>query len=137
IQSQKRITLTKMLADDPMQYKTDTKAPDIDPIISTILTDEPEYADLVEVFVERLPPTVLKAKQLFNEKNWPQFRKEIHDLKGMGGSYGFPMVTELAGEIGIQLRNDNAMAVQGLLQELEVISVRITEGMASYEQKCA
>jgi HPt (histidine-containing phosphotransfer) domain-containing protein len=126
-----------MLADDPMQYETDTKAPNMDPIISTILKDEPEYADLVEVFVKRLPPTVSKAQQLFNEKNWPQFQKEIHDLKGMGGSYGFPMVTELAGNIGIQLRNDNTVAVQGLLQELEVISVRIVRGMTSNEQKCA
>ena len=120
-----------------MQYKTDSKALNIDPIISTILKDEPEYVDLVEVFVERLPPTVAKAKQLFSEKNWPQFRKEIHDLKGMGGSYGFPMVTTLAGDIGSQLSQNNDEAVQELLQELESVSARIVLGMAKYEQKCA
>ena len=120
-----------------MQYKSGTKAPNADPIISTILKDEPEYADLIEVFVERLTPTVTKAQQLFNDKNWPQFHKEIHDLKGMGGSYGFPMVTELAGEIGLQLRNDNTAAVQDLLNELESVSERIVMGMANHSQKCA
>ena len=120
-----------------MQYKTDSKISIGDPIISTILKDEPEYADLVEIFVDRLSPTVSKVRQLFNESNWSQFRKEIHDLKGMGGSYGFPMVTELAGNIGNQLRQGNAEAVQSLLQELEVISARISMGMAKNTQKCA
>lgn len=120
-----------------MQYKTDSKFSIGDPIISTILKDEPEYADLIEIFVERLPPTVLKVRQLFNESDWPQFRKEIHDLKGMGGSYGFPMVTELAGEIGNQLRQKNPEAVKSLLQELELVSTRIAMGMAKQTQKCA
>ncbi|KPJ90015.1 MAG: hypothetical protein AMJ53_15095 [Gammaproteobacteria bacterium SG8_11] len=121
-----------------MQYTTDTKSQNMDPIVSTILHDEPEYADLIEVFVERLPPTVTKVQQLFNERQWPQFRKEIHDLKGMGGSYGFPMVTELAGQIGMELKEDNTDAVQSLLQELESISARIALGMLKDDQqKCA
>ncbi|WP_455211766.1 Hpt domain-containing protein [Kaarinaea lacus] len=120
-----------------MQYKTDSNISMGDPIVSTILKDEPEYVDLIVVFVERLPPTVAKVRQFFSESNWPQFRKEIHDLKGMGGSYGFPMVTELAGEIGHQLRQDNAEAVENLLQELEVISARIAMGMQKQAQKCA
>lgn len=120
-----------------MQYKTDTKVQNNSPIISTILNDEPEYADLIEIFVDRLPPTVTKVKQLFTEKNWSQFRKEIHDLKGMGGGYGYPMLTELASEIGVQLINDDFEAVQRLLQEMEAISERIVIGMEVYEQKCA
>lgn len=126
-----------VLADNLMQYTTDSKISIDDPIISTILEDEPEYADLIEIFVERLPPTVSKVRQLFNDSNWSQFRKEIHDLKGMGGSYGYPMVTELAGNIGNQLRQGNVEAVKSLLQELEVISSRIAMGMNKQAQKCA
>jgi HPt (histidine-containing phosphotransfer) domain-containing protein len=126
-----------MLVDDSMQYKTDTNAHNMGPIISTILQDEPEYADLIEIFVERLPPTVTRVMRVFNERNWPQFRKEIHDLKGMGGSYGFPMITVLASEIGIQFKCENFEAVQNLLQELQSISTRIVMGMAKHEQKCA
>jgi HPt (histidine-containing phosphotransfer) domain-containing protein len=110
----------------------------MNPIVSILLEKEPEFTDLVEVFVQRLPPTVAKIKQLYQEKAWPQLQKEVHELKGMGGGFGYPMLTELAGTIESQVKAANAEAVQSLLEELDDLRDRIVEGMAKNKrQKCA
>lgn len=122
----------------------------MDPITSTLLQNEPEYADLVEEFVKRLPPTVTRIIQLFDQianqmpnplssnANWLQLKKEVHDLKGMGGGFGYPMLTELAGKIDSQIKPGNIDMVKTLLKELDVLSARIVLGMAKYhQQKCA
>jgi HPt (histidine-containing phosphotransfer) domain-containing protein len=114
------------------------KSKNMKPIVSILLEKEPEFSDLVEVFVQRLPPTVAKIRQLYQEKAWPQLQKEVHELKGMGGGFGYPMLTELAGVIESQVKIANTEALQLLLDELDGLSDRIVEGMAKNEhQKCA
>ena len=108
------------------------------PISSLLLEREPEFLDLVEVFVRRLPPIVVKIRQLFNERQWPQLKKEVHDLKGMGGGFGYPMLTELAARVESQVIREDIQGISGLLDELDGLSHRIVLGMSKLEQqKCA
>jgi len=108
------------------------------PITSLLLEHEPEFLDLVEVFVRRLPPIVVKIRQLFDERQWPQLKKEVHDLKGMGGGFGYPMLTELAARVESQVIREDIQGISGLLDELDGLSHRIVLGMSKLEQqKCA
>jgi len=108
------------------------------PITSLLLEHEPEFLDLVEVFVRRLPPIVVKIRQLFDERQWPQLKKEVHDLKGMGGGFGYPMLTELAARVESQVLREDIQGISGLLDELDGLSHRIVLGMSKLEQqKCA
>lgn len=108
------------------------------PITSLLLEHEPEFLDLVEVFVRRLPPIVAKIRQLFDERQWPQLKKEVHDLKGMGGGFGYPMLTELAARVESQVIREDIQGISGLLDELDGLSHRIVLGMSKLEQqKCA
>ena len=108
------------------------------PITSLLLEREPEFLDLVEVFVRRLPPIVVKIRQLFDERQWPQLKKEVHDLKGMGGGFGYPMLTELAARVESQVIREDMQGISGLLDELDGLSHRIVLGMSKVErQKCA
>ncbi|MCG6971461.1 MAG: Hpt domain-containing protein [Gammaproteobacteria bacterium] len=110
----------------------------MNPIVSVLLEKEPEFSDLVEVFVKRLPPIVSKIRQLFQEKAWLQLKKEVHELKGMGGGFGYPMLTELAGRIEYQIKNQNHDEVGILLEELDALSDRIVKGMPTAQhQQCA
>ena len=79
-----------------------------------------------------------KIRQLFQQRAWPQLKKEVHELKGMGGGFGYPMLTELAGRIESQIKNQNSDAVETLLDELAGVCLRIVEGMPAVEhQQCA
>lgn len=110
----------------------------MNPITSTLLVDEPEFADLVETFVKQLPESVVKIKQLFQDQNWPQLKQEVHDLKGMGGGFGYPMLTDLAGKIESRVVHQDIETVQTLLEELDVLSSRVEIGLINHKQKiCA
>ena len=68
--------------------------------------DDPEFLDLRREFVREAlqrtteMATILKRSDpgLPAEAPGTRFRKLAHDLRGAGGSYGFPIVTLFAGE---------------------------------------
>jgi len=106
-------------------------------ITSQLLEKEPEFLDLVEVFVQRLPATIANIGRLFDERKWPQLRKEVHELKGMGGGFGYPVLTELAAKIESQIAAENQDAVKSLLLELDGVRDCIVLGMSGTKRHCA
>ena len=68
--------------------------------------DDPEFLDLRREFVRealqrtREMTTILEKSgpALPGQATGTRFRKLAHDLRGAGGSYGFPIVTLYAGE---------------------------------------
>jgi HPt (histidine-containing phosphotransfer) domain-containing protein len=66
------------------------------PIVSELLKEEPEMMDLVTLFLERLPGYLecLQDAQIAGDLG--TIKKQAHDLKAVGGGYGFPQITELA-----------------------------------------
>ena len=107
------------------------------PITSLLLKNEPEFLDLVEVFVERLPPTIARIRWLYEQQLWPQLKKDVHELKGMGGGFGYPMLTELAAAIEAQVLDQDNETLLRSFDELDRLSARIVLGMEELEQKCA
>lgn len=60
--------------------------------------------------------------------NWVEVKKELHDLKGTGTTMGYPMVTELASQIYVQIINNQLEVAKQLLPELELVAQRIQAG---------
>ncbi len=83
-----------------------------DAIVSTLLHEEPSLRHLVETYVAELPDYLQRLQSSFQGKDWTTLRKELHDLKGAGGGYGYPMLTSLAGEAERQLADGNLPAVE-------------------------
>ena len=52
----------------------------------------------------------------------------IHQLKGLGGSYGFPDITEISAKIEFQLVGKNYTEATALLNELHIVIERIILG---------
>jgi len=98
------------------------------PITSSLLEEEPELFDLVAQFVTRLPEQLAGIGRALNEQNWPALKQEIHDLKGLGGNFGFPIISQIAKQIEDKLTQQLYDSIAPLLEELHSTCQRITLG---------
>jgi HPt (histidine-containing phosphotransfer) domain-containing protein len=60
---------------------------------------------------------------------WDKLKKEVHNLKGMGGNFGYPQLSELAERLERQLAAGNYPAIESMLLELEGLVRRISAGL--------
>lgn len=101
------------------------KMADQSPVTSSLLEEEPELFDLVAQFVERLPHQLAGISRALDEQNWPTLKQEMHDLKGLGSSFGFPIISEIARQIEDKLKQQLYDNISPLLDELNSICQRI------------
>jgi HPt (histidine-containing phosphotransfer) domain-containing protein len=59
-------------------------------------SDEPTVMKLLEKFVDRLPSRVNTISSLIEQQDLNALRQAVHQLKGAGGGYGFPRISEVA-----------------------------------------
>jgi len=87
-------------------------------LIYSTLASDPDYIDLVKDFVSEFPLKAESIRQCVSEKNLVLLQRTMHQLRGACGGYGFPTLTEFAGQIEEQLKAD---------QTLESVKPNITE----------
>ena len=112
-----------------LPYPESATAPaDSEPLISELLAEGPGMEDLVQYFLGRLPGYLQNLQNGIAAADLAAVKKQAHDLKAVGGGYGYPQVTELA----IRLE---AAAVAGqldlagkLVEEFERMAARIEAG---------
>lgn len=68
-------------------------------ITSALLAEGPEMADLVEYFLSRLPGYLAGLHEAAANDDFAALKKQAHDLKSVGGGYGYPQVTDLAKQL--------------------------------------
>lgn len=128
--------LTAKYLNDPIQTHSVKQ-----PIVSTLLQDDPSFNNLVKSFItEDLPQIVSKLRQSCADKDWQLVKNQLHDLKGMGGGYGFQILTDLASRAESQLSMDDTAATEALIVEIGEIAERIyqsdqLQGMGMTELK--
>ncbi|NWG87194.1 MAG: response regulator [Hydrogenophilaceae bacterium] len=66
------------------------------PIVSALLQEGPEMADLVSYILGRFPGYLQGLQEALAADDLAALKKRAHDLKSVGGGYGYPQVTELA-----------------------------------------
>jgi len=64
-----------------------------------LLADETDMRDIVEEFVAALPERVQQLRDAYARFDWAELRTLAHRLKGAGGSYGYPAISQLASEM--------------------------------------
>ena len=95
----------------------------------TLLDEDPAFEDLVMKFVSELPDMLDKLNSNFQKKDWATLKSGLHNLKGMGGGFGYRVLTELAGKAEFQLFSENYEAAGVLLDEIGQVSQCIYEGV--------
>lgn len=113
------------------KYLTPVESTDKDnqPLRSSILIDEPEMIDLVERFVAKLPGYVANIRKNYENECWDDFRKNIHDLKGTSGNYGFEELYKLMQDVEFELTKENYEGLRYSVNEIESLHARIKAGL--------
>lgn len=68
------------------------------PIFSQLAND-PDMVELVEMFVSELPNRVEAVLQHWQNRDFRELRRLIHQLKGSSGGYGFSQLGRAAAEL--------------------------------------
>jgi HPt (histidine-containing phosphotransfer) domain-containing protein len=72
-----------------------------------------------------------KIDQAAKNQDWANLKFEVHSLKGAGGGYGYPELTEIAGKIEFQIATRNQPEIDSLLEILDAYIQRIVAGKSA------
>jgi signal transduction histidine kinase/DNA-binding response OmpR family regulator len=97
-------------------------------LTSSLLNSEPDLIDLIDKFMLRLPVMQASVNLAHAEKNNEEFSGLIHQLKGVGGGYGYPMLTELCAKIEFQVASNEVANINLLIQEFNAMVKQILAG---------
>ena len=61
--------------------------------------DDPDMCDLVTEYVGKMPRRIDQMADAFENNQREQLIRLAHQLKGSGGGYGFPILTDTAGRL--------------------------------------
>ena len=105
------------------------------PIASTLLEEEPELADLLIKYINKLPETRSSIEQAFKEKDWPHIKQLTHDLKSTAGNYGYMQLSNLAYNVTMHDYSQPDIAqLESWVNEIIQVIDRIVLGGKSLEQ---
>jgi HPt (histidine-containing phosphotransfer) domain-containing protein len=80
--------------------------------------NDPDYRDLLEMFAAALPSRAEALRDAFTAARFGELRVLAHQLKGAGGGFGFPGVTELAGQLEQVCPAGDAEVIRAALDRL-------------------
>lgn len=96
-----------------------------DPIGSELMRDDPSYADIVVQFVEGLSHRLATMEEALNTSDFQALRVAAHQLKGSGGGYGYPVLTERAAELEQHAKDSLSDQCGKELEELKQLCARV------------
>lgn len=102
-------------------------------MIVSSYADDPDMAELVAGFVERLPMQLQDLRSAANEGDLEGLRRLAHQLKGAAGSYGFMSVSQEAQALEATVRDAiDATEVKPALESLAALCDRVSHGGAEH-----
>ena len=95
------------------------------PIPSELVRENPEFADLVEEFLGGMPKAISHLESTLAEADFEALRRAAHQLKGSGGGYGYPAVSEFAARLERQAVAARLEACRRDFEELKKLVSRL------------
>lgn len=99
------------------------------PLVSQLLLDDPDLADVVAEFVGELPGRISELRTAFDTLDWELLRTLAHRLKGAGGSYGYPDVSRLAATMEDAFREHRSDSFGEWINELQQLASAAQAGL--------
>ncbi len=95
-----------------------TTTTDVDKLTQQLAQD-PQMQALKQQFTAQLPVLLAELQQAFADTDWPGLAYAAHSLKGSAGSMGYPLLTELAGQLELSARQQLSEACAALLSQMQ------------------
>jgi len=107
-----------------------TRPDAIAPLYSELTDEEPEIVEVINRFITKLPVQIATINAAFYANDWDTFRDTVHDLKGMGGGFGFPQLSQQAAKIETLFKRQDYAAIVPAISELNLLLQRIDAGLS-------
>ena len=78
---------------------TDRQRDSAEPISSQLVQEDASFADIVEEFLQGMPECIERLEAALAGADFENLRRQAHQLKGSGGGYGYPDLTDLAARV--------------------------------------
>ena len=88
-------------------------------------SDDPDYSELLDFFVKALPERIWRLQELLDSGKIEPIQELSHQLKGSGGGYGFPGLSEAARELESACKEKNQDLINERLDQLKDYMSRI------------
>ncbi len=104
-------------------------------LIHSLYKDQPIYRELLASFVACIPERLNKANAAFEERNWLDLSKVMHQLRGAAASYGYPSLAAEAAhiELASQAPNIQEERIGDSLSHIASTCRRIELGLKALE----
>lgn len=79
-----------------------------DKLVSAVLFDDPDMYDLVEEFVDGLDHRLSEFRRAYEQLSWEKLATLAHQLRGAGGSHGYPDIGALGATMEAAFRAHSA-----------------------------
>ncbi len=100
----------------------------IEPIVSTLVEQDPSFSDIVEQFIAGLDGRIQAMRQAVEDNELDMLKALAHQLKGAGGAYGYPILTEAAASLEQHAKEQQIETCRKSLEELASIIARVVVG---------
>ena len=105
--------------------------PASDEDIHSAFRNDPDMAEIIAEFVGQLPQRLVDMRQAGANSQWEVLQRAAHQLKGAGGSYGYPCLTDAARDLESHAKQQDAEAAMLALSSLAHLCERIQTGHAA------
>jgi HPt (histidine-containing phosphotransfer) domain-containing protein len=89
---------------------------------------DPDLADVIELFVAELPTRIADLRAALAAGDLPKVRRLAHQLKGAGGSHGFPQLGPLAWKLEQAAQGVDTSTAASILDNLAAICTQVRAG---------
>ena len=110
--------------------KGDTVMPEPpnDPIPSDLVGQDGDYAEIVEQFIQELPQRMQAIEGAVLGQNFEELQRLAHQLKGSGGGYGYPALSERATQLEQLAISHELAGCRTALEDLRQLVSRLVVG---------
>ena len=98
------------------------------PIISLVQDEDSAIMSVVQRFVDKLPLYFTNLTHAMEQRDWHTVSEIVHDLKGSGGTMGYPLITEIATCMYSQTQRENLPGMLELTAQLAHLIKQIQRG---------
>jgi signal transduction histidine kinase/CheY-like chemotaxis protein len=113
----RRATLLDALAPYAKHSPHPSAVPQSTNVVTNLVMVDPDMEDIVPGYLEKRLAEVAKYQTALAAGDFDAIRMLGHKMKGTGGGYGFPMLTEIGGKIEEQALAHDAEGLRGKIEE--------------------
>jgi hypothetical protein len=103
----------------------------VDQLVYSPLADDPDYGELVDLFVQEIPERINALDAQAESRDWNQLAETAHKLKGAAGCYGFGEITLCAARLYFVGAGDTAADCCLERREVFVLGSQFTDTATS------